>query len=72
MNAGTTSNRTTLPPNVTLLRWKTLIDLYGSQTAALESLLRESEQLERLKRAVRAHGLDPDALLRETATPQLA
>jgi hypothetical protein len=51
-------------PTPTVLRWKELIDQHGSETAALEALLRQADDLERLKRAVRACGLSPELLLR--------
>jgi len=49
----------------TVLRWLNLIDLHGSQTAALEALIRKSDELDRLKRAVRGLGMSPEILASE-------
>lgn len=46
----------------TVLRLLALIDLHGSQTAALEALLQQADELSRLKAAVRALGLSPEIL----------
>jgi hypothetical protein len=48
-----------------VLRWLSLVELHGSQSGALEAVLRDSDQFERLKRAVRRIGLDPELLIRE-------
>jgi hypothetical protein len=50
-------------PNPTLVRWASLIGFYGSQIAALESLIRDADELVKLKRAVRGVGLKPELLL---------
>lgn len=47
----------------TVLRWVALVDKHGSHTGALEALLRQADELERLKVAVRGCGLRPDLLL---------
>jgi hypothetical protein len=49
----------------TVLRWLALIELHGSHTAALEALIRQADELERLRRAVRALGLSPEILASE-------
>jgi hypothetical protein len=50
----------------TVLRWLALVEKYGSHTAALEALLRQADELARLKVAVRACGLKPDLLLQRS------
>lgn len=50
-------------PTPTVLRWKALVDKHGSETAALEALLRQVDELERLKQAIRMCGLSPALLL---------
>ena len=57
-----TANRTSSGPVPTVLRLLALIEMHGSQTAALEALLRQADELARLKRAVRALGLSPELL----------
>lgn len=52
-------------PTPTVLRWLALIEMYGSHTAALEALIRQVDEFERLKRAVRARGLSPEILASE-------
>ena len=49
----------------TVLRWLNLLDLHGSQTAALEALILKSDELDRLKRAVRGLGMSPEILASE-------
>jgi hypothetical protein len=49
----------------TVLRWLALIELHGSHTAALEALIRQADELERLRRAVRALGFSPEILASE-------
>jgi hypothetical protein len=49
----------------TVLRWLALIELHGGHTAALESLIRQADELQRLKRAIRAMGLSPEILASE-------
>jgi hypothetical protein len=49
-----------------LLRWAGLIQIHGSQTAALEALLRDADELVKLKRAVKWCGLKPEHLLMES------
>jgi hypothetical protein len=51
----------------TVLRWLALIELHGSHTAALEALIRQADELERLRRAVRARGRWPEILASEPA-----
>lgn len=65
-----TANRTSSRPVPTVLRLLALIEMHGSQTAALEALLRQADELERLKRAVRALGLSPELLA--SGSPALA
>jgi len=62
-----TAERTTAPRNrtPTVLRWLNLVEKHGSQTAALEALIRQADELERLKRAVRGCGLSPALLAME-------
>jgi hypothetical protein len=52
-------------PTPTVLRWLALIELHGGQTAALEALIRQADELQRLQRAVRAMGLSPEILASE-------
>lgn len=44
-------------------RWMRLIERYGGPAEALEALLRDSDRLEKLQRAVRSCGLDPEQLV---------
>jgi hypothetical protein len=57
-----------------ITRWMRLIELHGGPAEALQALLRDVEKLERLQRAVRSCGIDPDQLLRDAdqATPRVA
>lgn len=48
-----------------ITRWMRMIELHGGPAPALEALLRDVERLERLQRALRNCGLDPDMLLQE-------
>ena len=64
MHAQAVTKSTGFHPCPTVLRWKALIDKYGSETAALEALIRQADELDRLKGAVRAQGLSPESLLR--------
>jgi hypothetical protein len=50
------------PIRPTLLQWLALVELHGSQSAALQELVRAHGELDRLKRAVRALGLSPELL----------
>jgi len=47
----------------TVLRWLALVEKHGSHTAALEALLRQADELDRLKAAVRGAGLKSELLL---------
>ena len=49
-------------PLSTIQRWLTLIDQHGSENAALVALFKQVDELERLKRVMREHGLPPEAL----------
>ena len=49
----------------TVVRMLELIQRHGSQTAALEALLRQADELERLKRALRAMGMTPEFIAAE-------
>lgn len=53
-----------------ITRWMRLIEVHGGPAEALQALLRDVEKLERLQRAVRACGIDPDQLLRDANLPQ--
>jgi hypothetical protein len=46
----------------TVLRWLSLIEMHGGHTAALEALIRQSDELLRLKCAVRELGYSPEVL----------
>ena len=48
-----------------ITRWMRMIELHGGPAPALEALLRDVEKLERLQRALRNCGLDPDMLLQD-------
>lgn len=52
-------------PLTTVQRWLALIDQQGGQNAALVTLFRQVDELERIKRAVRALGLSPEILASE-------
>ena len=52
-----------------ITRWMRLIELHGGPAEALQALLRDVEKLERLQRAVRACGIDPEQLLRDAEQP---
>jgi hypothetical protein len=52
-----------------ITRWMRLIELHGGPAEALQALLRDVEKLERLQRAVRACGIDPEQLLRDMDQP---
>ena len=54
--------RTESNPAPTVLRWLELIERHGSKTAALEALIRQADELDRLKRALRATGMSPEAI----------
>jgi hypothetical protein len=58
--------RTTFPCKSTVLLWLALVEKYGSHTGALEALLRQADELDRLKAAVRSCGLKPELLLAGT------
>lgn len=49
----------------TVMRWLRLIEIYGGHTAALEALLRDSENLEHLMQGMRSCGIDPYLLIKE-------
>ena len=49
-----------------ITRWMRLIELHGGPAEALQALLRDVEKLERLQRAIRSCGIDPDQLLRDS------
>jgi hypothetical protein len=49
----------------TVLRWLRLIEVYGGHTAALEALLRDSQNLEHLMCSMRSCGINPDLLIKE-------
>jgi hypothetical protein len=49
----------------TVVRMLELIRRHGSQTAALEALLHQADELERLKRALRAMGMTPEFIASE-------
>lgn len=52
----------------TVVQMLALIRKHGSQTAALEALLRQADELERLKRALRAMGMTPEFIAAEHPT----
>lgn len=52
-----------------ITHWMRLIELHGGPAEALQALLRDVEKLERLQRAVRSCGIDPDQLLRDMDQP---
>ena len=52
----------------TVVRMLELIRKHGSQTAALEALLRQADELERLQRALRAMGMTPEFIAAEHRT----
>jgi hypothetical protein len=65
MLATATATRTAPRHVPTVLRLLALIEMHGSQTAALEALLRQADELARLKAAVRGLGLSPELLASE-------
>lgn len=54
-------------PCPTVVRFNRLIELHGGHTAALESLLRDAEVLDQLKRAIRSAGLCPEEIMQGVA-----
>lgn len=52
-----------------MARWMRLIEQHGGPAEALQALLREVEKLDRLQRAIRSCGIDPDQLLRDGDEP---
>jgi hypothetical protein len=49
----------------TVMRWLRLMEFYGGHTAALEALLRDAQNLDRLMSCMRSHGMDPSTFIRE-------
>jgi hypothetical protein len=61
----TSSTDTPGRPTPTVVRWLALIEQHGGHTAALEALIRQADELQKLKRAVRALGCTPESLMSE-------